>query len=292
MTAGRSGPYGAYKLVNRRAGVDKEKQRERNRRAGEKRRAQKRKENATRLARKHARAAAADERLLPGEDLEPNWCTDCTECGCETHTHMGMECTSIGFDRTKWIQRCLNCGSRWTARIRRSDRVKRLAPLALALLFAGCAGDGLPVYDAPTVALYLGDQVDAGAALHGARVWEDLGFAVDVAGDVAPRQCPRQWETIADTDCEISIVIELATADELDGRLGRALPAFRQVWILDTVTDPATVARIVGHEVGHVVLDTADHLEAGAGVMAWTRPTDAITAGDRELACDSLGFCP
>lgn len=170
--------------------------------------------------------------------------------------------------------------------------------MVLSVLLSACAACATeapaPIYDLPRVAVYLDEDtpLDVDAVMEGAALWNDLGFDV-VAYDPAARmrQCPNRWYELGDVDCELGAYIQ--AADDLGPAvLGETIRDLRQIWIRSDIQDPTLV---VAHELGHLVLDTGEHLEGDdRGVMATSTATAVfeITEADRGLVCNAIGACP
>lgn len=167
----------------------------------------------------------------------------------------------------------------------------RVAPL-VTLAACGCvAGDTTPAtYPAPLVVVYVEGtaplELDTAAA-----AWGELGvdvIAYDGADDRA--ECRSDWYETGEVDCQLSVRVRFA-ADLGGNRLGYAIRELNLVELRDDLSRPGLV---FAHELGHVLLDTTDHLAAGErGLMAASTATvePHVTAADRRLACDALGWC-
>ncbi len=85
--------------------------------------------NQCRIAELASRSTrGTDPRVLPGERLIRNACSDVAGCGCRAFVHetTGIECTSVGRNVLAGVDRCLNCGARWKSRDYRWQPLERL----------------------------------------------------------------------------------------------------------------------------------------------------------------------
>ncbi len=120
-------------------------------------------------------------------------------------------------------------------------------------------------------------------AVEGAQAWEAIGFRV-AETSTAPI-CPRDWAAQMLIDCQIAITVIWDTERTHGGLANHELRRIR------IGIETSSVANVAAHEVGHLVLDTPDHLAPNRGVMS-IGPTGAVlTVADRVFACSHLGDC-
>ena len=153
-----------------------------------------------------------------------------------------------------------------------------LALLALAL--AGCSVDR-PA--APYVRLVADATADDVAS---ASTWMPIGFdfSLDESG---LDECAQRWYVDGVTDCQITIgIVHVPQLRERTGTNARTNRADRRVEI-DSSLVGFSLAVAVAHEVGHVVLDTAEHTRGG--VMGGADVV--LSTDDRALACRAIGIC-
>jgi hypothetical protein len=153
-------------------------------------------------------------------------------------------------------------------------------------LLTGCAVDEL----APQPVVHLQawhDQELAAADVDGARAWEAIGFSIVTAASDLPR-CERRWYELGDVACELPITIERSPLVlPMVGTQAFADRGERRIYIDSSVTDYYELLVIAAHEVGHLVLDTAEHTRGGVmGGAAWS-----LEDVDYALACSSIGVC-
>lgn len=178
--------------------------------------------------------------------------------------------------------------------------MKAAAAIAALALLAACGACSDPggELEAPDLVVVTDLEAwteDELAALErGANTWGELGAAgelVDVAGDftAAAPSCPRLWyqREPRELDCAIYVRLE---REVLEDRVGYAVRELRLV-VLEQRLQPLSLQLALGHELGHILLDTEEHA-AGDAVMRYTRPAPAPTALDLELACRQIGACP
>jgi hypothetical protein len=168
----------------------------------------------------------------------------------------------------------------------RLSRLDRAAVLALGLAAAAltaCAGGPAIAPDVHVVIDPSISSEDAHLVLEGVIPWLDLGFTLDERG-VLP-ECPRAWRVGADPDCTLTI-----TAEQRDG-IGSARADRRAHLVsFDVNLEALDLWRTANHEIGHVLAD-CDHLPDGEhGIMSWNTDRTTLTAGDRALACASVGL--
>ena len=159
----------------------------------------------------------------------------------------------------------------------------RYVLLALALI--GCVADR-PL--APSVRLVAADNSELAAVyVEAARAWSPLGFdvALDDSGQV---ECGRHWYRDGETDCQITI--GFVSDPQLRARRGTNAMTDRDartVTIDASLTSYSALMYAVGHESGHVLLDTSEHTKGGImGGDSW-----AMEQVDRDLACRVIGIC-
>lgn len=138
---------------------------------------------------------------------------------------------------------------------------------ALLALVSGCEPPRSPVYG-----LRIEGFADPEPIWAGAAAWRALDFGLaPLDGE------PELWVTVQHRD--------------LGGAYGGLADRARAVVLLDG-------GRLAGwqlqataaHELGHIMLDTGAHLGPGlGGVMASPPTATALSAADRELACDVAG---
>lgn len=148
--------------------------------------------------------------------------------------------------------------------------------LAVVALVAGCNATPPPVvvtFDTP-FALDVADlAVDA---------WRELGFQITVGDPGAAPACAQRWFAHDDV-CEIRVRVRAVGPEQLaaDG-VGRAVRGLGEVWILDGTARPDLV---LAHELGHILLDTGEHVSRGLMSANTANITPNLTAEDRALAC-------
>ena len=169
----------------------------------------------------------------------------------------------------------------------------------LITLLAGCLGpDPRPSDALPHVRVTAAQQRPE--YLAGAEAWSALGF--DVAWeDSAGRQydeCPDEWHTEHTAEarewCQLTIAIRTDPAlIEKYGSDGVTFPRSRIVWLDDSVEDHNAFyrAKIVGHEVGHIVLSTAFHGNTGVLGPAYDHMMPVLDPSDYEIACLTIDVC-
>lgn len=119
----------------------------------------------------------------------------------------------------------------------------------------------------------------------GASVWSPLGF--DVSGSDLP-ECERHWYETGNVDCVITIGIRRdPMLREREGTNALSNRADRSITIDTSVTNAYDLTVAVAHEVGHIVLDTAEHTRGG--VMGGA--SAQLEAVDYELACRAINIC-
>lgn len=156
--------------------------------------------------------------------------------------------------------------------------MRSIVPTVLALV--GCTVDR-PV--APCVRL-VADATTEDVAY--ASTWMPVGF--DFSRDESGLdECAQRWYVDGITDCQITIgLVRVPQLRERTGTNARTSRADRRIEIDASMTGFA-LAVAVAHEVGHVVLDTAEHTRGG--VMGGA---DVIlSVDDKALACRAIGIC-
>jgi len=131
------------------------------------------------------------------------------------------------------------------------------------------------------------------ALVAGVARWDALGFRTVVGMRPDVPECDWRWYETGEVDCTISIGYHAAPELELREDAGMAIPSRRTIWV-DASYTGLDLERIVGHEVGHVLLFAGDsHLpETQHGLMQATFGGDGLTQADRDLACRLIGVCP
>lgn len=119
-----------------------------------------------------------------------------------------------------------------------------------------------------------------------AEVWEQIGF--DVVTDDPGQQpvCAQRWYDYEWDGCEIRVRIKAASQLD-DGAVGRALRGLGEIWILDTTQRPGLV---LAHELGHIVLNTGEHVDEGLMSATTVSITFELTDEDLALACKAAGI--
>lgn len=154
-----------------------------------------------------------------------------------------------------------------------------MRPISMLVLVACAASPKRP-------AVELRALDDAPAYERAVDVWSPLGF---VAADGTP-PCPRDWYASGEVDCTIAIRLERAELNGT-GRLGYALRG-EGIIVIDAALDGDVLVWAVAHEIGHVVLDSGEHLSPGqVGIMGSDVPIVRLTNADRELACKLRSWC-
>jgi hypothetical protein len=119
--------------------------------------------------------------------------------------------------------------------------------------------------------------------------WGRLGISWEIR-DVTrlAAQCPLDWYVIGQVDCDFTIEIAYLQPDQ-DPRNSTYDRARRVVYLNRRLVRGALFFVAV-HELGHVLLDTDEHLPEGAVMgkpqVVW-RPEQA----DYDLACRTIGVC-
>lgn len=105
--------------------------------------------------------------------------------------------------------------------------------------------------------------------------WEPLGFSF---GDPGLGECGRGWYEFDQTDCQITIgVVRAPSANRAQA------DRFHRIVTIDPSVIDLEIP--IAHEVGHILLDTAEHTQGG--IMGGA--TAEMGAVDFELACRSIG---
>lgn len=140
----------------------------------------------------------------------------------------------------------------------------------VALLLVGCTTSAEPDGYVPPINL-VGDEVPAP---HG---WEPLGTTF---GDAGLEECGFTWYKFDETDCQITVgVVRVPMLRERAGTNARTFRDQRRIEI-DLRLDGYALEVAVAHEVGHVLLDTAEHTPTG--IMSGT--TTEMSEDDWALA--------
>lgn len=151
------------------------------------------------------------------------------------------------------------------------------------LLHSGCVTEPP---EAPSVQLVMWPgQAHLAAYDDAARSWEPLGFTLASDSDT---ECPRLWYSEPRiTDCTITVGIKREPMlVEREGTAAYANRAERFI-VIDSSLEGYDLAVAATHELGHVLLDTAEHTEGG--VMGGS--STSLEPVDYELACRSVGIC-
>lgn len=160
------------------------------------------------------------------------------------------------------------------------------------LLLAALAGCTEPTLVNPTVEL----RGDAGPrALEASEVWEELGFRTTLS-DFGQPDCAPDWYATAWEPCAIRVdFIDDPNQTEEWGTIGQAAPALRRIWIDALIAwDPdkdATYRMVVAHELGHILLDTANHLPPELDGLMGGGNDGQLSDADRDWACERIGAC-
>jgi hypothetical protein len=169
--------------------------------------------------------------------------------------------------------------------------------LACLLALAACAEE--PAHDRQPVVVIYHDGAARPEYLAGASAWEPLGFEFVLGSDVpmgerlAP-ECGRQWFQEGCHDCQITLsfiidplLYERSGYDAAAVRDSRAAYFDEMLLTSDTPAASSYLKVAVAHEVGHLILDTAEHTEGGimGGAVAAMRDVDYA------LACRAIGVC-
>ena len=157
--------------------------------------------------------------------------------------------------------------------------------IAFLLAFVACIPPGRARAIMPHVRL-TGEV--APLVLDGARAWLPLGFTFST-DDVGLPTCRRDWHRASGVrGCQIVIfvvrdpaLIERRGTDALSNRDAST------VTIDSRVTDRDKLRTAAAHEVGHIILDTAEHTVGG--IMGGA--SRYMHAVDKALACRSIGVC-
>ena len=161
--------------------------------------------------------------------------------------------------------------------------------LLLLLAAIGCT-PARPRPVSPYVHLVMLDQSHALPIYAGAagRAWGPLGF--DVSFTSSGRvECDRHWYTQTPSPtCQITIGISRDKALRATSGTNALSSRDDRTLAIDTsVTDEMELAVAIAHEVGHILLDTAEHTLGG--IMGGS--TDALQAVDKALACRTIHRC-
>lgn len=119
----------------------------------------------------------------------------------------------------------------------------------------------------------------------GALVWSALGFSV---GNSSLPECERHWYETGNTECAITIrVTRDPLLREREGTDALSSREDRTIAIDSELTNQYNLIVAVAHEVGHIVLDTAEHTSGGVMGGASAR----LERVDYDLACRSIHVC-
>ena len=120
----------------------------------------------------------------------------------------------------------------------------------------------------------------------GASVWRPLGFRITTAP--SRPECVRDWYVQGDYDCTITIGVQRdPLLRERAGTNALSNRAERSIVIDSELTNAYDLTLAMAHEVGHIVLDTAEH--TSGGVMGGA--SAVLTSVDYEFACRAIGVC-
>ena len=165
----------------------------------------------------------------------------------------------------------------------------RAIVIVIALLaFAACTSPPAP---SPVNISLAGDTDpnDPTDVLEGAQIWAAAGIGTNV--DVTAPVCVPEWWT-PDAHCTIPITVQFLPQAALQpdapngGTVwGAAGGSDGRTIYLDAALDPATMAVVAAHEIGHVIFDTTDHLPVGElGIM------DAVQDGSWQATDADLAY--
>lgn len=128
------------------------------------------------------------------------------------------------------------------------------------------------------------DRIDIADGL---EAWRELGFELLLEAESELPRCPNNWAAIARLDCVIVIGLR---------REAGMMTTYKARGMADRVTDSISVdelisgkelAHVVAHEVGHIILNTAQHVRS-YGVMLSGGYMTRLSAQDRALACETI----
>lgn len=151
-----------------------------------------------------------------------------------------------------------------------------LAALCGALVWcgSGCA----PVADV-TYHLEGADDDQAELVWQGSQAWNECGFVVE-------------WVDRAELGAEHHVTVRLEPLDHLcDGHKAGLASIDRREIRLHNGLGRWQLLHTSGHEWGHVLLDTSEHLAGVNALMTPGASTSYIRDADRELACRVAGRC-
>lgn len=163
----------------------------------------------------------------------------------------------------------------------------RALSATLAVAGAGCPAPPTPKpHAAHAIRLVIVGDEPRDVYLQGARAWAELGLEVGFAGPGPMAECPRKWRDSPPCQITVGIVRDPNVRRDL-GSNAATDRELRRIRIDASVTNKIDLLIAVAHEVGHVVLDTAEH--TAGGVMGGA--DFVLHDVDRALACEAIGAC-
>lgn len=156
---------------------------------------------------------------------------------------------------------------------------------ALVMSLLACAQAPSPVI----VVRFADDKAwtpdERAAAIGGATTWVPIGFSYS-DHDAQQPECRLSWPATSD-DCAITVGIvrdpQLRDGYGVDGTADRAT----NIATVDARWSGFDLTAIVAHEVGHIILNTPEHV--ADGVMSARGARWNLTDDDRDLACATVG---
>ena len=152
-----------------------------------------------------------------------------------------------------------------------------LGALVLLLVVIALLLYGSACTPAPDVTYHLEGEVDDDQAeliWQGSQAWRSCGYVV-------------QWVDRPELGAAHHVTIRL---QELDGYAGLARDDRREI-LLHSRLGRWQLLHTSGHEWGHVLLDTGEHLSGVNALMTPGASTSYLRDADRELACRVAGRC-
>lgn len=131
--------------------------------------------------------------------------------------------------------------------------MKTLILMMLAVL--GCAAPSIP-----HVQIKAGDPSLLDLAVNASNAWTDLGFT-GTTEISAQDECPAHW-TDSWTDCKLTVeIMQVKDLKDADGYSAIGYTDFdNHVIFVDSYLTSAHLQHTLTHELGHIFLDTYDHL--------------------------------
>ena len=153
--------------------------------------------------------------------------------------------------------------------------------LFLVAAIAGCA----PERPGPAIRLDIDPAIAPAQSeliADGAYSWRAVGFLAE------------PWDDFEPDDAQVWVKVRAASPGQLNGNPGGAIRDLGLILLdLDVIgSDPWALRSAAAHELGHILLDTGEHLAPGvAGVMALSGGTTVLSDADYALACAVAELC-